>query len=147
MRVFASFAAGFIFGIGLLLSGMSNPAKVLNFFDIFGTWDPSLAFVMAGAVAVVGLGYRLVWRRPAPLLETAFDIPKGSGVDGRLITGSVIFGIGWGMSGFCPGPLVVAVPLAEPGTLAFLPAMLAGMWLAKMVISRRDMATQTAAEG
>lgn len=140
MRLAASFAVGLLFGVGLLISGMSDPAKVLNFFDVFGTWDPSLAFVMAGAVAVVGVGYRLVWRRSRPLFEPRFDVPSVTALDGRLFGGAAIFGIGWGLSGFCPGPFVAAIPLAEPGTLAFLPGMVAGMWAAKIWISRRYVA-------
>ena len=140
MRLAASFLLGLVFGVGLLISGMSNPAKVLNFFDVFGTWDPSLAFVMAGAVVVVGIGYRLVWRRPAPLFEPVFDVPTSKTIDARLLGGAAVFGVGWGLSGFCPGPFLAAVPLAEPGTLAFLPGMIAGMWAAKAMIARRYVA-------
>lgn len=138
MRILVAFCIGLIFGIGLVVSGMSNPAKVLNFFDVFGSWDPSLAFVMAGAVAIAGVGFRLVLRRPAPILSDSFDLPGASAVDSRLMGGAAIFGVGWGLSGFCPGPAFTAVTFAEPGTLAFLPAMLAGMWAARALAAPGD---------
>ncbi len=129
MRAAYGVLCGLVFGAGLVISGMSNPAKVLNFLDLAGSWDPSLAFVMAGATATAFLGYRLVWRRPAPLLDTAWHIPTGRRIDARLMTGAALFGIGWGIGGFCPGPAWTALPLLAPGTLVFLPAMLAGLWL------------------
>lgn len=129
MRALLGFAAGLIFGIGLVISGMSDPAKVLNFLDLFGQWDPSLAFVMGGAVAVSFVGYRLAWRRERPVLMEKFEIPSSNQIDRKLLTGATLFGIGWGIGGFCPGPALTSVPLAAPGTLAFVPAMLLGMWL------------------
>ena len=129
MRLAAGFLAGLVFGIGLIVSGMSDPAKVLNFLDVAGAWDPSLAFVMAGASLTAFIGYRLVWRRPAPMLAPAFDLPTARRIDARLLIGSALFGIGWGIGGFCPGPALTALPLAAPGTLVFLPAMLIGLWL------------------
>lgn len=128
MRSLVGFLAGLLFGVGLVVSGMANPAKVLNFLDIFGTWDPSLAFVMGGAVLVTFLGFRLVLRRSAPVLTERFDLPGTRLVDARLLTGAVIFGIGWGIGGFCPGPAITALPLMAPGTLVFVPAMLIGVW-------------------
>lgn len=134
MRFLLGLASGLVFGLGLVISGMSNPAKVLNFLDIFGTWDPSLAFVMGGASLTTFVGYRLAWRRERPLLMPRFEIPTRADIDVPLLTGAAIFGIGWGIGGFCPGPAWTALPLAAPGTLAFLPAMLAGMlaglWIA-----------------
>lgn len=128
MRALAGFLGGLVFGVGLIVSGMADPAKVLNFLDLFGSWDPSLIFVMGGAVLVTFVGYRLVWRRRAPLLMAEFDLPGTHGIDARLLAGSALFGIGWGIGGFCPGPALTALPLLEPGTLAFVPAMLIGIW-------------------
>lgn len=131
MRMLFGFAAGLIFGIGLVVSGMSDPAKVLNFLDLANwstTWDPSLAFVMGGASITAFLGYRLAWRRPAPVLMDAFDVPSTTAIDRPLMTGAALFGLGWGIGGFCPGPAWTALPLMAPGTLAFLPAMLLGLW-------------------
>lgn len=129
MRPLSGFLCGLCFGLGLIVSGMSDPAKVLNFLDLFGTWDASLLFVMGGAVVTTFVGYRLAWRRGAPLLAEGFDLPANRRIDRRLIGGAILFGIGWGLSGYCPGPAWTALPLLAPGTLAFLPAMLAGLWL------------------
>ncbi len=129
MRLVLGFLSGLVFGLGLVISGMADPAKVLNFLDLFGAWDPSLAFVMGGATVTAFVGYRLVWRRPAPALGTGFDMPSTTRIDRPLITGAVLFGIGWGIGGFCPGPAWTALPLLAPGTLVFVPAMLAGLWL------------------
>ncbi|ORE92616.1 DUF6691 family protein [Acuticoccus yangtzensis] len=129
MRLALGFLSGLVFGLGLVLSGMSNPAKVLNFLDLAGTWDPSLAFVMAGATVTAFIGYRLVWRRGAPVVGSSFDLPRATRVDRPLIAGAALFGIGWGIGGFCPGPAWTALPLLAPGTLVFVPAMLAGLWL------------------
>jgi len=124
---------GLVFGIGLVVSGMADPAKVLNFLDVFGTWDPSLAFVMGGAVIVAFVGYRLVFRRGRPLLDDIFHLPTREDVDGRLLIGASIFGAGWGLSGFCPGPALTALGLAQPGTLVFLPVMFVGLWVARII--------------
>jgi uncharacterized membrane protein YedE/YeeE len=133
MRQAVNLLAGVIFGLGLLISGMANPAKVQNFLDLAGTFDPSLIFVMAGAVAVTFVGYRLVLRRPKPVLAERFYLPASDIIDGRLILGAALFGIGWGLSGFCPGPAIVSLPLLAKGTLIFLPAMLAGIGLALLL--------------
>ncbi len=132
MKAFAGFAAGLLFGLGLILSGMSDPAKVLNFLDILGPWDPSLAFVMGGASVTAYIGYRLAWRRAAPLLMPSFDIPSRKDIDAPLLTGAALFGIGWGIGGFCPGPAWTALAMGAPGTLVFIATMLAGI-----VIGRR----------
>lgn len=129
MRVLWGFLSGLVFGLGLVVSGMANPAKVLNFLDLAGQWDPSLAFVMGGATLTALVGYRLVWRRPAPLLDERFEIPGKRAIDRPLLAGAALFGIGWGIGGFCPGPALTALPLLAPGTLVFLPAMLLGLWL------------------
>ena len=132
MRTVVGFLCGLIFGVGLVVSGMSNPAKVLNFLDITGTWDPSLAFVMGGAVLVTFIGYRLVLNRSAPVMSEVFHLPTKKDVDGQLLTGASIFGIGWGLGGFCPGPAFTAVPLMSTGIIAFFPALLIGMWAGRM---------------
>ena len=136
MRIALSLVAGLIFGAGLIVSGMSDPAKVKNFLDVSGTWDPSLAFVMGGAVVVTAMGYRLAFQQAAPLFEEHFHVPTAPAIDARLIAGSALFGLGWGLSGFCPGPAIVAIALLAPGTLAFVPAMLAGMMAARLVSGR-----------
>lgn len=127
LKIFSAFAIGLLFGIGILISGMVNPAKVLNFFDIAGTWDPSLMFVMGGALIVTAIGYAIVLRLPHPLLTTRFQIPTRKDLDARLIGGSAIFGIGWGLSGFCPGGLVPALGLGRPEPLIAALAIAAGI--------------------
>jgi uncharacterized protein len=136
MPFIISLISGVLFGVGLVVSGMSNPAKVLNFLDVFGTWDPSLAFVMAGALLVTAIGYRLAWRYPKPVLADNFDLPLSQRIDNRLLIGAATFGIGWGLSGFCPGPAVTSLALLAPGTLVFVPTMLVGMWIARSLTSR-----------
>ena len=135
MRTVVGFLSGLIFGVGLLISGMSNPAKVLNFLDLTGTWDPSLAFVMGGAVLVTFIGYRFVLNRSAPVFSEVFHLPTKKDLDGQLLTGASIFGIGWGLGGFCPGPAFTAVPLMSTGIIAFFPALLIGMWAGRMAPS------------
>jgi uncharacterized protein len=129
MRGLSGFLAGLVFGLGLVISGMANPAKVLNFLDLAGHWDPSLAFVMGGATLTAFVGYRLAWRRPKPVLAERFEIPSSTAIDRPLLAGAAIFGIGWGIGGFCPGPALTSLPLLAPGTLVFVPAMLVGLWL------------------
>jgi uncharacterized protein len=131
MPFIISLLSGVLFGIGLVVSGMSNPAKVLNFLDVTGRWDPSLAFVMVGALLVTSIGYRLAWRQPKPVLVDKFDLPLSQHVDARLLAGATTFGLGWGLSGFCPGPALASLASLAPGTLVFVPAMLAGMWIAR----------------
>jgi len=130
--------SGFIFGLGLVVSGMSNPAKVLNFLDVAGAWDPSLLFVLGGATVTTFFGYRLVWRRERPLSDVAFQIPTRRDISPRLIAGSVLFGLGWGASGFCPGPAWTAVPLLSTGILAFMPSMVVGMLLTRWWTTRSN---------
>jgi hypothetical protein len=140
-RTLAGLAAGLLFGLGLVISGMSDPAKVLNFLDVAGTWDPSLAFVMAGAVAVAFVGYRFAGSKAQPLFDTRYHWPTAKDVDAPLVAGSATFGLGWGLAGFCPGPAFTALPLLAPGTLVFFPAMIAGMWAARVtprLIARRS---------
>ncbi|MFK7995581.1 MAG: DUF6691 family protein [Granulosicoccus sp.] len=121
-------ASGLLFGAGLLISGMANPAKVLNFLDVLGHWDPSLAFVMGGAVACTVVGYPLVQRRARPMFSLNFELPTRRDVDRPLIVGAVLFGLGWGVSGYCPGPLWTSLAGLAPGTLIFAAFMVLGMW-------------------
>ena len=133
MRLLSSFAVGLIFGLGIALSGMINPAKVLNFFDVAGAWDPSLAFVMGGALVTTFLGYRIVLRRSAPLIEPRFQIPTSRDIDARLVGGSAVFGIGWGIAGFCPGAAVPALGTGRWEVALFVAALLAGLWIGRAV--------------
>lgn len=132
MRILSALVIGLIFGLGISISGMANPAKVLNFFDIFGTWDPSLAFVMAGALAVNIPGYRLAFRCPAPVVEPRFQLPDKREIDRRLVLGSATFGIGWGIAGFCPGGALPVISTLEPGVLLFVAALIVGMLIARL---------------
>ena len=138
MKNFLTLISGLLFGFGLLLSGMADPAKVQNFLDLFGTWDPSLAFVMGGAIAVTMPGFWLVIRRNKPFFNEVFHLPSRIDLDPRLITGAAIFGVGWGLGGFCPGPAITALPLAAEGTLIFVATMLTGMAASKYFLQRRD---------
>ncbi|MET0407360.1 MAG: YeeE/YedE family protein [Hyphomicrobium sp.] len=122
--------AGLLFGVGLLLSGMANPAKVLNFLDLAGHWDPSLAFVMGGAVAVTMTAYRLSSGLAKPVLDDRFHLPASRAIDGKLMLGAAIFGVGWGLVGLCPGPALVSVLLGAPAIAVFVPAMLVGIAIA-----------------
>jgi hypothetical protein len=116
MLVLLALLFGLIFGLGVVISGMGNPAKVIAFFDVAGGWDPSLAFVMGGALIVTAIGYRVVLGRPAPLLAPVFDLPGSTKIDTSLLAGSAVFGIGWGITGFCPGAVVpmLAIGRWEP---------------------------------
>jgi uncharacterized membrane protein YedE/YeeE len=138
MGVIGALVAGLVFGVGLILSGMVDPAKVQNFLDIAGIWDPSLAFVMAGAIGVAAPGFWLVRRRAAPLADPVFRVPPADApIDRALVIGSAVFGIGWGLAGFCPGPALVSLPLAAPGTIAFVAAMVAAIAASALLQSRR----------
>jgi len=133
MRILTSYVIGLVFGIGISISGMANPAKVLNFFDVAGPWDPSLAFVMGGALIVTFIGYRYVLKRPAPMLSTSFQLPTRSDLDLRLIGGSAVFGIGWGIAGFCPGGALPALGTGQSDVFIFVAALLAGIAAAKFM--------------
>ncbi|MFU0506596.1 DUF6691 family protein [Pseudaminobacter sp. NGMCC 1.201702] len=137
MSFLVNLALGLLFGVGLVISGMADPAKVLNFLDLFGTWDPSLAFVMGGAVIVAFIGYRQVLTRDKPVIGGSFHLPTRNDIDVRVIAGPAIFGIGWGLGGFCPGPALTALGLGATGTLAFVPAMFVGMWVARLLADNR----------
>lgn len=127
MFLLASFVCGFVFGLGLLISGMVQPAKVLAFLDIFGAWDPSLAIVMGVALIVTYFGYAIARGRGAPLLATRSQWPTTTDIDGRLILGSVLFGLGWGLVGLCPGPAIEALVSLSPAVIVFVAAMAVGM--------------------
>jgi uncharacterized protein len=132
MRWLSVSVAGLLFGAGITLSGMINPAKVLNFFDVAGTWDPSLAFVMAGGVVTALIGYQLIFKtRAAPLFDTTFHVPNRKDIDVPLVAGSAVFGIGWGFSGFCPGGSIPALGLGAPQAFVFVLALVAGLAGAK----------------
>ena len=135
MRMFVIYLIGVVFGTGIVLSGMANPAKVINFFDVAGSWDPSLAFVMGGALIVTAIGYRLVFGRERPLWEGRFNLPTARKLDARLIGGSAVFGVGWGIAGFCPGGALPAIGTGQSEVLIFVAAMLAGIFAARYLQS------------
>lgn len=135
--MFISFICGLIFGIGLIVSGMADPAKVLGFLDVAGTWNPSLIFVMAGAVLIGFLGFSYAGRRRTTLSGKELKLPSATRIDRRLVLGSVLFGAGWGLAGFCPGPAMVALGMGLPKALCFVLAMLAGMGLFELIERRR----------
>ena len=137
MKILAALLAGLVFGLGLLVSGMADPAKVLGFLDIAGDWDPSLAFVMAGAIAVAMPAFAVARRRERSSLRLPMRLPPERRVDARLLAGGVLFGIGWGIAGFCPGPGLVALGAGRPEALVFVAAMLAGMALYEAFEARR----------
>lgn len=131
LQIVGAVASGLLFGSGLLLSGMTRPSKVLGFLTISADWDPSLLFVMMGAIAVHALGYRLVVQRGAPLADDRFWLPKQTLIDARLVAGAAIFGVGWGLSGYCPGPAVVSLASGSLPLIVFLIALLLGSVLSK----------------
>lgn len=133
MKLLLTYLIGLIFGVGISVSGMSNPAKVLNFFDIAGNWDPSLAFVMGGALMTTFIGYKLVFGRLSPLFATEFSVPKSRRIDARLVGGSAVFGIGWGIAGFCPGGALPALGTGRPEVFIYTAALVAGILLAKRI--------------
>ena len=142
MSILTSLLAGLVFGIGLIVSGMANPAKVLGFLDLAGRWDPSLAFVMAGAIAVGLVAFATARRRTLSLLGAEMRLPTVRHVDRRLVSGSLLFGVGWGIAGFCPGPAIVALGIGETKAFVFVAAMVAGMvlfeWLERLHRPIRD---------
>jgi uncharacterized membrane protein YedE/YeeE len=126
LRNLAALASGLVFGLGLSLAQMTNPDKVLNFLDISGRWDPSLLLVLGGAVAFASLGYWLVFRRVAPLWDTQFHLPLQHAIDRPLLMGSALFGIGWGLAGYCPGPAIASLGIGNPEALWVVPSIVAG---------------------
>lgn len=136
MSLFTSLLAGLVFGFGLLLSGMADPAKVLGFLDLAGAWDPSLALVMGGAVGVGLIAFALARRRTVSLLDAEMKLPTARGIDRRLVGGSLLFGIGWGLAGICPGPGLVLLGMGLAPGFVFVAAMLAGMGLYELLQRR-----------
>ena len=144
----AGLITGFIFGLGLCLSGMTSPAVVQGFLDVAGAWNPALIFVMAGGVAVTFLGYRFVVPKSRPLWANQFTLPKATRIDAPLLAGAAIFGIGWGLAGYCPGPAVVSLASGRMSVFVFVLSMLAGMMLVRwMRGARRASMMPQAAEG
>jgi hypothetical protein len=144
MVILVQFAIGLLFGLGLVVAGMSDPAKVLNFLDLAaiasGGWDASLAFVIAGAIAVTFIGFRFVLRRGQPIFGERFHLPTATDLDARIVAGPAIFGIGWGLAGFCPGPALTAVFTGGAPAWLFLVAMFAGMAGARWLAEQRHLA-------
>jgi len=135
MPIFTATLAGVIFGVGLLLSGMADPAKVQGFLDLAGRWDPSLAMVMVGAIAVGLVGFTIAKRREHSLLKLPMQLPTATKIDRKLVIGSALFGIGWGLAGICPGPALVTLAMGIPQAIVFVVAMLAGMRLLRFMQS------------
>ncbi|MCG8494069.1 MAG: YeeE/YedE family protein [Sneathiellales bacterium] len=123
--------AGVLFGFGLALSGMLSPGKVIGFLDVAGNWDPSLAFVMGGAVAITVVSFRLLLKRPVPVFDSKFHLPTSNDIDKRLIIGAGLFGLGWGIGGLCPGPALSSLAYADPRIVVFVAAMVTGILIAK----------------
>jgi uncharacterized membrane protein YedE/YeeE len=141
--VVASFLAGLLFALGLAISGMTQPAKVIGFLDLTGDWDPSLTCVMAGAIGVHALLSRLIRQRPAPLFAAAFSLPTRSDINANLVGGAALFGLGWGISGFCPGPAVTSLASGRAAATIFVVSMLAGMYLYKLIEGSQAYHAQT----
>lgn len=137
MYVVTSLLAGLVFGLGLIVSGMANPAKVLGFLDLAGRWDPSLGLVMAGAIAVGFFAFAFARTRTLSLLGAEMKLPAARHIDRRLIVGSLLFGIGWGLAGFCPGPALVALGMGESKALIFVASMVAGMGVFEILELRK----------
>ena len=136
MRLIVAYVIGLVFGTGISVSGMANPAKVLNFFDISGSWDPSLIFVMGGALITTFIGYRLVFGRRAPVLADRFQLPASRSIDASLLGGAAVFGIGWGIAGFCPGGALPALGTGRWEVFVFTAAVIAGILIARYLQSR-----------
>ena len=144
-ELIAGLSTGFIFGLGLCLSHMTDPAVVQGFLDIAGAWDPTLAFVLAGGIAVTFIGYRFVLRRKQPIWGTKFPPPVSGMIDTSLLSGAAIFGIGWGLAGYCPGPAIVSLASGRRAVILFVVAMLAGMIAVRWMRTSRPAGVQQAA--
>lgn len=135
--ILAALLSGVLFGLGLAISGMTDPAVVLGFLDLFGNFNPALMFVLGGAVGTTMLAFRLVLRRPAPLLEDKFQLPTRKDIDARLVIGAGLFGIGWGLAGYCPGPALVSAGALVDTALVFVPVMLVSGVLTRRLLAGR----------
>jgi len=136
-RTFPPIASGFLFGTGLVVSGMTDPERVRGFLDIFGNWDPTLAFVMGGAILVMAVAWRIQARMQKPIFGTAFSLPDRTDLDPPLLAGAALFGVGWGIAGLCPGPGIASLALSPMNALPFVAAMLVGMLLQKITMERK----------
>ena len=134
MKTLAGYAAGLLFGLGLAVSGMTDPARVLGFLDVAGAWDPTLMFVLGGAVVTTFIGYRRVLRRSTPLLGSVFQLPTKQELDAKLLGGAALFGVGWGLSGYCPGPAIASIGGLSLPLLAMLVTMVLGWFAAKRLV-------------
>ena len=130
------FISGVLFGTGVTISGMVNPMKVLNFLDLFGPWDATLIFVMGAGLVVTLIGYQIIFRRSAPLFATSFRLPTSQDIDTKLLGGAALFGLGWGLSGFCPGPAITSLVFGKTESITFVIAMAAGMIITKQIQNR-----------
>jgi uncharacterized protein len=146
-RALAALLAGTVFGIGLAVAQMIDPLKVLGFLDVTGAWDASLLFVLGGAVVVAFIGFRFVLRRPGPLFDERFHLAKVTSIDTGLVAGAAIFGVGWGLGGYCPGPAIASLGFGNVEALWFVPAMLAGAGLQRWVARRRPAPADAVAVG
>ena len=145
MFIFTSLLAGLVFGLGLIVSGMANPAKVIGFLDLTDNWDPSLALVMAGAISISFFAFLFAKKRTLSLIGADMRLPGGRDIDRRLVVGGLLFGVGWGVAGFCPGPGLVALGMGEVKALIFVASMLAGMIAFEFLERRRTVVTQQTA--
>ncbi|KRG79704.1 hypothetical protein ABB30_00050 [Stenotrophomonas ginsengisoli] len=135
-RVFAALLSGVLFGLGLAISGMTDPNVVIGFLDLFGDFNPALMFVLGGAVGTTLIAFRFVLRRPSPLLASDFQLPTRKDIDARLLIGAGLFGIGWGLAGYCPGPALVSFGALIETALVFVPVMLLSGWLTRRLLAR-----------
>lgn len=131
-QALAALLSGLVFGLGLAIAGMTDPRKVLGFLDLAGDWDPSLLLVLGSAVIVAALGYHWVRCKPAPLFDQQFWLPENTRIDTPLVVGALLFGVGWGIAGYCPGPAIATLAYANRELLVFLPALLLGQWLHRL---------------
>lgn len=138
MATLSSFLVGVLFAIGLGISGMIHPDRVVGFLDVFGNWNPSLLFVMLGALIVHATLYRLIMRRPTPLLAAKFQIPTRTDIDRKLIVGAILFGSGWGLAGFCPAPAITSLASLNLAPFVFVASMLIGMWIFQITSQKRN---------
>jgi uncharacterized membrane protein YedE/YeeE len=141
----SEFVVGLVFGLGLIVSGMTDPGKVLGFLDLAGAWDPSLALVMGGAILVGVFAFALARKRTSTFLGGALHLPGSRDIDKRLVAGGLAFGVGWGLAGFCPGPALVSLGMGQPKAAVFVGAMLAGMLVFELIERRAERATAASA--